>query len=101
MRRLAASLLATLALLVLSLAAHANDGDTSLGAGARDKAGRAIIERIAWETSDGKPRLVIAVRGVANYTARATGADPDGNRPDRAYVDLRPAVLGKDVARAV
>jgi N-acetylmuramoyl-L-alanine amidase len=99
-RRLAIALLAVLALLAPLLAAYANDGETSLGApGTRDKAGRAVIERVTWESADGKPRLVIAVRGVANYTARATGADPDLDRPDRAYVDLRPAVLGKDIAR--
>lgn len=94
------SLLGPLVALTLALAAHANDGATSLGApGSRDKAGRAIVERVAWETVDGKSRLVIGVRGVADYTARATGADPSGSLPDRAYVDLRPAVLGKDVAR--
>ena len=106
--RITSSLLAASAIVVLvasmivalAVAARANDGSTSFGApGAQDKAGRAIIERVAWESSDGKPRLVIAVRGVADYTARATGADPSANLPNRAYVDLRPAVLGKDVAR--
>lgn len=98
---LVALALAPIALVLLALAAHANDGSTSLGArGAQDKAGRAIVERVAWETVEGKPRLVIGIRGVADYTARATGADPSGNLPNRAYVDLRPAVLGKDVARA-
>ncbi|MBY0276551.1 AMIN domain-containing protein, partial [Candidatus Binatia bacterium] len=93
-------LLASLATLALALVARANDGATSLGAPGRgDKTGRAIIERVAWETSEGKARLVIGVRGVADYTARATGADPGGSLPDRAYVDLRPAVLGKDVSR--
>jgi N-acetylmuramoyl-L-alanine amidase len=99
--RLVRSLLACLVLAGLALGAHANDGSTSVGApGARDKAGRAIVERVAWEASDGKSRLVIGIRGIADYTARATGADPGANLPNRAYVDLRPAVLGKDVARA-
>ena len=93
-------LLAPIALLAIVAAAHANEGSTSLGAAARDRSGRAIVERVAWETVDGKPRLVIAVRGVADYTARATGADPNGGLPDRAYVDLRPAVLGKEISHA-
>jgi len=93
-------LLAPIALLAIVTAAQANEGSTSLGAAARDRSGRAIVERVAWETVDGKSRLVIAVRGVADYTARATGADSNGGLPDRAYVDLRPAVLGKEVARA-
>ena len=85
----------------LVAAAHADDGTTRLGAGAaRDASGRAIVERVAWENVDGKARLVIGVRGVADYSARATGADPNANLPDRAYVDLRPAVLGKEISRA-
>lgn len=98
--RVSSSLLAASVLLALAAAAHAADGSTSFGApGAQDKAGRAIVERVSWDSSDGKPRLVIGIRGVADYTARATGADPSANLPNRAYVDLRPAVLGKDVAR--
>lgn len=78
--------------------AAAAPGSTRLGGDvARD--GRAIVERISWETADGHGRLVIGVRGTVDYTARAMGADPGSNLPHRAYVDLRPAVLGKDLSR--
>lgn len=97
-----ARLLLWLAVAVLAAlpAVAADTGSTSLGSPlAKDKPGRAIIERIAWETYEGRARLVVGVRGAVNYTTHAAGADPATNMPHRAYVDLRPAVLGKDVPR--
>jgi N-acetylmuramoyl-L-alanine amidase len=61
---------------------------------------RATIERVGWETVDGRGRLVVAVRGALDYSTHVAGADATAGLPSRVYVDLRPAVLGKDVARS-
>jgi len=97
--------LARLIVLFLPLAvaslAHANQGSTRLGeAAGRDRAGRAVVERISWETFEGRARLVVGVRGAVDYTTHAAGANEAANLPHRAYVDLRPAVLAKDLVRA-
>lgn len=87
--------------LAVATLAHANQGSTRIGETAgRDRSGRAVVERIAWETFEGRARLVIGVRGAVDYTTHAAGANEAANLPHRAYVDLRPAVLAKDLARA-
>ena len=88
-------------LLSTATVASADPGSTRFGDGpGRDRAGRAVVERIAWETFEGRARLVVGVRGAVDYTTRAAGADAAANLPHRAYVDLRPAVLAKDLMRA-
>jgi len=87
-------LLGLLLPLALAVAADANQGSS------RAPAGRAIVERVAWESFEGRARLVVGVRGAVDYTTHGADADAASGMPHRAYVDLRPAVLGKDLSRA-
>ncbi|MEW6271221.1 MAG: AMIN domain-containing protein, partial [Thermodesulfobacteriota bacterium] len=97
MRRLAPLLLITLA---TAAVAHAQQAGGNPGAARPAAAVRATIERIAWETVDGRGRLVVGVRGTVDYSTHVAGADAGAGMPPRAYVDLRPALIGKDVPRA-
>src|SRR5262249_52075282 len=78
-------------------ATPAKDGTTKIGKAPANAAGRAVIERVAWEAVEGHKKLVVAVRGVVDFTTHTAGSD--GGLPPRVYVDLRPAILGKDVLR--
>jgi N-acetylmuramoyl-L-alanine amidase len=101
-RTLAGLLLALLAsLAVVPAATAAKPATTKIGKAADDvKPGRAVVDHVGWEVVDGRPRLVIGVRGGVDYTTHTAGADGASNLPNRAYVDLHPAVLDKDIPRA-
>lgn len=98
MARLLVALL--VALLTTSFAAAAERGSTRLGRPASDAAAkRAVVDRVFWERADGRARLVVTIRGSADYSTHIVGADAAAGMPPRVYVDLRPAMLGKDVPR--
>ncbi|HEY8517885.1 MAG TPA: N-acetylmuramoyl-L-alanine amidase [Candidatus Binatia bacterium] len=98
MRRLASIAILGVLLVVAGVAGVA--GAQQAGGAQAPSAPRATVERIAWETVDGRGRLVIGVRGTVDYSTHVAGADPAAGLPPRAYVDLRPAVIGKDIVRA-
>lgn len=60
---------------------------------------RAVIERVGWEIGDTGAHVVVAVKGKVDYTSHTASADHSRGLPPRAYVDLRPARLGRAIAR--
>ena len=62
--------------------------------------GRAVVERIAWQSTAQGGELVIDVRGSVKYSTHVAAADPGTHLPPRAYVDLRPATMGAALARS-
>lgn len=60
---------------------------------------RALVERIEWEMSDAGASVIVVVKGRVDYSSHVAPADPATGLPPRAYVDLRPAQLGKQVSR--
>lgn len=60
---------------------------------------RAIIERVEWEVSDTGARVIVVVKGKVSYTTHTAGAVASSGLPARAYVDLKPALLGSAITR--
>ena len=55
----------------------------------------AIIERVGWEVGEKGAHVIVAVKGQVDYSSHTAAADPERRLPPRAYVDLKPARLGR------
>jgi N-acetylmuramoyl-L-alanine amidase len=62
--------------------------------------GRAVVERIAWQSTAEGGELVVDVRGSVKYSTHVAPADPAAGLPPRSYLDLRPATMGAALARS-
>ena len=61
--------------------------------------GKAIVERVDWQSSSEGGRVVVRVEGPVHYSTHAASADPGAGLPPRAYVDLSPAQIGPRLSR--